>query len=136
MILRVPGDGTAAGFAGDRMIMFPVPTEGEIYIRYGTPGGVSIESRNVTGETVTPEGAAPSAPGVSMTMPAPPATPAVEAAPDMEAIREIIRDELRRAGVVKESGKDEPEVRWVEKEGSSDPQRVIIERARRGCGRR
>ncbi len=33
-------------YAGDRIIAIPVPVEGEIYIRYGQPGGVNINSKN------------------------------------------------------------------------------------------
>ncbi len=123
VILRAPAQGSAVGYAGERMIMFPVPTEGEIYIRYGTPGGVDIESKSVTGESAAPAapqaGSAPS----SMTIPAPPAP-----APDLEMIRRIIRDELHRAGVVRESGEVAPEGRWVEegKEGSSSSPRVVF----------
>lgn len=32
-------------FHGERHVTIPVPTEGEIYVRYGRPGGVEIESR-------------------------------------------------------------------------------------------
>lgn len=95
--------GTAVGYAGERMIMFPVPTEGEIYIRYGTPGGVNIESRSVTGDSTAPVVPQPEA-APSATTPTPPAPPAP--APDLDAIRQIIRDELRRAGVVRESDED------------------------------
>ena len=134
VILRTPAKGSAVGYAGERMIMFPVPTEGEIYIRYGTPGGVNIESRSVTGETAPAAPAVPqagSAPS-SMTIPAPPAPAAAAPAPDLEMIRRIIRDELHRAGVVRESGEAAPEGRWVE-EGRRDPllRRASSSRSRR-----
>ncbi|MCA9727480.1 MAG: hypothetical protein R3E12_10135 [Candidatus Eisenbacteria bacterium] len=45
-----PGEGTAAeSGATPRMITFPAPVEGEVYIRYGKPGAVSIESRLQSG---------------------------------------------------------------------------------------
>lgn len=37
-------------YQGDRVVTLPVPTVGEIYIRYGEPGGVSIESKTVVEE--------------------------------------------------------------------------------------
>jgi hypothetical protein len=78
----------ARGYAGERMVTIPVPTEGEIYIRYGTPGGVSIESQNVSGA------------GAPTATPAPEAKAAAPAPTlDREAIREAVRQELTAAGV-------------------------------------
>jgi hypothetical protein len=124
VILEAPAQGSAVGYASERMIMFPVPTEGEIYIRYGTPGGVSIESRSVTGESAAPDTLTSAAAPPSMTPPVPPAS---AAAPDLDAIRRIIRDELRRAGVIRESGEAAPEVQWIEKDGTSAPRRIVFE---------
>lgn len=42
----------------DRTIVLPIPREGEIYVRYGNPGGVSIESWYGGGDGDRPEGAA------------------------------------------------------------------------------
>jgi hypothetical protein len=48
---REPGIGRAMepppirNYQGDQVVTIPVPEEGELYVRYGTPGGVSIESR-------------------------------------------------------------------------------------------
>lgn len=110
---------TVTGYAGERMIMIPVPTEGEIYVRYGTPGGVKIEARNVIGESDTTE--APLAP--PMMAPSalqPPSHPAAAPVPDLETIRQVIRDELRRAGVVRETSEVPP--------AQPDPKVIVIEK--------
>jgi len=116
-----------AGYAGERMIMIPVPTEGEIYVRYGSPGGVNIEARNVIGESDTAgTPPAPPVPPVPPTMappaPQPPSHPAEAPAPDLETIRQVIRDELRRAGVVRETSEATPEGQWLEKETATPPE--------------
>lgn len=82
-------------YADERTVTIPVPTEGEIYIRYGTPGAVTIESQ--AGEKQTaPE--APKAP------PAPKSeTGAAAPALDTEALRAIIRDELQRSDLDRRS---------------------------------
>lgn len=61
------GDGLppARNYQSDRIIAIPVPIEGEIYIRYGRPGGVNIEPRR-TGRD------APSAAGLQGSVIAPP----------------------------------------------------------------
>ncbi len=85
----------AGGYAGERTITVPVPTEGEIYIRYGTPGGVSIESRNASGgEAGAAAGSATGATGGR-----------AEAAPvDREAIRQAVHEELQKAGLLNPEG--------------------------------
>lgn len=97
----------ATGYAGERMITIPVPTEGEIYIRYGSPGGVSIESQSAAGES----GAAEAPPGSSAPVPpvALPSTQVVAPALDLDTIRQVVRDELIRAGVVREWGAVAPD---------------------------
>ncbi len=116
----------AHGYAGERVVVLPVPTEGEIYIRYGSPGGVSIESRSVVGESVAPQApVVPPPPGPPAVAPAPPAETQV---PDLEMIREVIRDELRRAGVVRERGEGDKDILVVEKE-PSEPRRIVIQEA-------
>ncbi|MFH1680463.1 MAG: hypothetical protein ABIH26_07450 [Candidatus Eisenbacteria bacterium] len=40
---------------GDRVVTLPVPTTGEIYIRYGEPGAVSIETKVTKTEGAAPE---------------------------------------------------------------------------------
>ncbi len=83
---------TTKGYAGERTVTIPVPTEGEIYIRYGAPGGVSIESQNVSGS-----GAAGASGGGAKASP-------TAGAIDREAIRAAVRQELAAAGV--EAGSD------------------------------
>jgi hypothetical protein len=73
-------------YAGERTVTIPVPTEGEIYIRYGKPGAVAIESRSGDAEALeSPE-----------TSQAPTSIPEGGAL-DIEALRAVIRDELTRA---------------------------------------
>ncbi len=35
-------------YQGDRVVTIPVPTVGEIYVRYGDPGAVTIETKTET----------------------------------------------------------------------------------------
>ncbi len=110
------------------MVVIPVPTEGEIYIRYGSPGGVSIESLSAIVEPDTSgTPSVPSAPAAVAPVPASPSPTAVAPAPDLETIRQVIRDELRRAGVVREWGAVAPEADRVETldEGSSVSGRTV-----------
>lgn len=79
-------------YQGDRVVTLPVPTVGEIYIRYGEPGAVSIESKTVTdgqpGATGEAAAEAPkTAPGVSSS----------EEAMMRDAIRETLRQEMTKA---------------------------------------
>ncbi len=112
---------SAGNYNGERVIQIPVPTEGEIYIRYGKPGGVSIESRNVSGQEGAPAPAAGNAPERS------------EAAPtlDREALREAIRQELDRAGITgREQMTPEQEAALIEQRLSQDLDRKIDQRLR------
>lgn len=70
-------------YQGDRTVTIPVPTVGEIYIRYGEPGGV----------TITSQGGAPG-PGVA----AVPGAPAPPVALD-ESIRRAVREEMEAMGI-------------------------------------
>lgn len=94
----VTGDGLppTRNYQGDRIIAVPVPTEGEIYIRYGRPGGVNIESHITSTDAppaADPEGAVTRAPGAE----APPSAQGEEA-----ALREAIRAELAAAGLTRQ----------------------------------
>lgn len=77
-------------FQGDRVVTLPVPTVGEIYIRYGDPGGVHIESK-VQGDGVM---VAPSQ------LPAEPTGEAAEEGMDdlRSAIRDAVREEIGEPG--------------------------------------
>jgi hypothetical protein len=91
--------------AGKRTVTFPVPVEGEIYIRYGTPGGVSIRSGGATEEAMPP---APEAGEISPPPPGP--------APfDEDALRAVIREELEAAGLLRPA----PEAVVVEPKGEA-----------------
>lgn len=69
----------ATGFLSDRTVTIPIPTEGEIYIRYGPPGAP---------EEVIVQGAPAAAVGLQ---------PPVAAAPTDEQIRQAVREALREA---------------------------------------
>lgn len=99
-------------YHGERRITIPLPTEGEIYLRYGRPGGVNINSNYERREDVietpqTPAAVPAEAPvKAAETQPAAPvaepvAAPATEAtaaqtvpALDLEALRALLREEL------------------------------------------
>ena len=66
---------------GDRIVTVPLPENGELYVRYGDPGGVNIESAT--------DGTAP----LAQRAPAPAAAPGITEA----EIREIIRSALRES---------------------------------------
>jgi hypothetical protein len=68
-------------FQSEKTVTLPVPAVGEIYVRYGEPGGVNIASRAGAAGQALPEGEAPAA-----------RTPSLE-----EEIRRIVRDELGAA---------------------------------------
>ncbi len=70
---------------GDRVVTIPLPEQGELYVRYGDPGGVQI------GDGFGTSAAAPRA--------APPQAAATTAAPRLsqDEIREIIRQTLRES---------------------------------------
>jgi hypothetical protein len=86
------------------VVTIPVPVQGEIYVRYGSPGGVQIQSEFRSQETLPAPAAppAPVAPAPPRVVPAPDQAPATTAAPavrtsglsDEEALRAIIREEL------------------------------------------
>ena len=64
---------------GERIVTIPLPETGELYVRYGDPGGVSIES---------------SYEGVEGTTQAAPAEPALSQAELREIVRETLRETL------------------------------------------
>jgi hypothetical protein len=77
-------------YQGDRVVTLPVPTVGEIYVRYGEPGAVSIESKSVAEEKAGQPGAAvapQAAPGVSTT----------EQEMMRSAVREVLQQEMAKA---------------------------------------
>lgn len=83
-------------FQGDRVVTIPVPTVGEIYVRYGEPGAVTIETKTDTGA----EAAKKAAPDASV----PPKAPAPSGDLSMaeeesmrKAIRTVLRDEMKAA---------------------------------------
>ena len=50
------GNGEVRTAQGDRIVTIPLPEQGELYVRYGDPGGVSIETTADGGQTVQPSG--------------------------------------------------------------------------------
>jgi hypothetical protein len=93
---RAPGEpepGTMASpvrtYQGDRVVVLPVPTVGEIYVRYGEPGAVKIESR-----FSATEGAIQEEPPAGAPAAAPTPQPTEE---ELEtALREAIREGIER----------------------------------------
>jgi hypothetical protein len=100
-------------YQSDKYVTLPVPAVGEIYVRYGEPGGVTVVSGQAPAEppvalvqpgpgapAVSPAVAVPVVPGA----PSAPAAPAVQVAPsvpsapgpamDREAMRRMIDEEL------------------------------------------
>ncbi len=86
-------------------VTFPVPREGELYVRYGKPGAVSVES--MTGDTPTilmdtGTGLVPLAPGATGTPAAgapttgAAATPALSAAEIQAIVQQVLQAELAR----------------------------------------
>jgi hypothetical protein len=94
--LGVPG--APVSYQGDRTVTIPVPTVGEIYIRYGEPGGVTIAS----------QGGAPG-PGA----PAVPGAVGSSAALD-ESIRRAVREEMAAMGLGRTEAQAAPEVTGAE----------------------
>jgi hypothetical protein len=77
-------------YQGDQIIAIPVPTEGEIYIRYGAPGGVRIES-----PPAPPAETGPAPENQSSLRSAPAPSPGT-AQIDLDAVRRAVREELDR----------------------------------------
>jgi hypothetical protein len=73
-------------YQGDRVVVLPVPTVGEIYVRYGQPGAVKIESK-----FAAEEGAATMAPAADTVAPAPLTEEEIEM-----ALREAVQKELQK----------------------------------------
>ena len=67
----------------DRMVTIPLPEQGELYVRYGPPGGVLIGDGMATGEIVTSDAAA---------------APALDEAEIRTLIRESLRESLAAQG--------------------------------------
>lgn len=67
----------------DRMVTIPLPEQGELYVRYGPPGGVIIGDGVATGEIVTSDAAA---------------APALDEAEIRTLIRESLRESLAEQG--------------------------------------
>lgn len=78
------GDSAPGEMEGGRWATLPIPEEGELYIRFGKPGGVNIRSR--PGETPAPS-------GMSMDMQG-----SEHKAQLRETIREVLRSELAARG--------------------------------------
>ncbi|HRX52707.1 MAG TPA: hypothetical protein P5571_15160 [Candidatus Krumholzibacteria bacterium] len=72
-------------FHGERSITIPLPVEGEIYLRYGRPGGVNVTSNFERRES--------DAAGAADTTYAAPSTAAPQAL-DLNAVRALLREEL------------------------------------------
>ncbi|MFH1277087.1 MAG: outer membrane beta-barrel protein [Candidatus Eisenbacteria bacterium] len=78
-------------YQGDRVVTIPVPTVGEIYVRYGEPGAVTIETKTDT--EAAPMKAAP-----GTTAPAPSGDISrTEEDAMRKAIRAVLRDEMTAA---------------------------------------
>jgi len=79
---------------GDRIVTFPVPDQGEIYIRYGQPGGVSIQTKTENRTDLQPDDmtveAAVSAKDTVRSQP-----PRMDEASVREAVEKELRQELR-----------------------------------------
>ena len=76
---------------GDRIVTFPVPNQGEIYVRYGQPGGVSIQSKTENRTDLQPDDVAMETGGT--------AKDTARSEPprlDEEAVREAVEKELRQ----------------------------------------
>ena len=86
-------------FQGDRVVTIPVPTVGEIYVRYGDPGAVTIETTTET--DAAPMKAAPIAPVEkapdSETAPASGDLSAAEKDAMRKAIRAVLQEEMKAA---------------------------------------
>jgi hypothetical protein len=104
-------------FHGERRVSIPVPTMGEIYVRYGRAGGVQIESR-FEGREAPAAAGAPAKPQVSPTTMVPQAAlPVPTDTLDAGALRNLIRSELAamelrtraRAAQVPAAGPVEPD---------------------------
>lgn len=97
-------------YQGERRITIPLPTEGEIYLRYGRPGGVNVTSNFERREDVIETQPAAPAPmeapakaaapvstapaGTAATVTPEAAAPATAPAIDLEALRALLREEL------------------------------------------
>jgi hypothetical protein len=62
---RVREETRPRSYASDRTVTIPVPAEGEIYIRYGEPGGVQVEDAPRAAVGLTPSAQATPAAGLS-----------------------------------------------------------------------
>jgi hypothetical protein len=90
------GEQKPSSYQSDRYVTLPAPTVGEIYVRYGEPGALSV----VSGQPAPPVPVAPVPPAP----PAPQVQESVAAAPkpeaevmDRETIRRIVDEELTAA---------------------------------------
>ncbi|MFO7652395.1 MAG: hypothetical protein R6X25_01080 [Candidatus Krumholzibacteriia bacterium] len=81
-------------YRGDPQVTIPVPALGEIYVRYGQPGGVRVESRFEGRETAVPGRPGATEPGIAPPDGSDPTRPSAPAQLDEEALRQVIRQEL------------------------------------------
>lgn len=93
---------------GNRIIPIPVPHVGELYVRYGQPGGVSLQSITTRDESA----------GVAQ-------QPSQSGMNDRDLLRQTLREELERLGV---TGIKQPEPKPTVKEDISDNEMELIER--------
>ncbi|NNE07708.1 MAG: outer membrane beta-barrel protein, partial [Gemmatimonadetes bacterium] len=98
----MPVESPVRTYQGDKIVTLPVPTVGEIYIRYGPAGGVSIESKGGDGTAPAPVQPAPTEA---------PKTGALlgdgQSADDLRTIiRDAIRDEMGDSAAVKKQMKE------------------------------
>lgn len=106
---RVHTDSTSMDYHSGHTVLIPVPREGEIYVRYGSPGAVTIESWL----------------GGSSDGGSPPMVPGLE-----ERLRQLIREEIRSGGTAPASSNsperegegpgEEPDATGAEAGGTTD----------------
>ncbi|QXD16857.1 porin family protein [Rhodocaloribacter litoris] len=95
-----PAPATAARSEGREWVTLPVPTEGELYVRYGRPGGVSVES--LTGDALLIDpltGAVVSGMTLPDSLQALPAGSGLTPEQLQVLVRQAVQAELARTGV-------------------------------------
>ncbi|MBI4540382.1 MAG: hypothetical protein HY704_12840 [Gemmatimonadetes bacterium] len=99
-VRRVGSDSVLAsagrvGFHAEQVIVIPIPTEGEIYVRYGAPGGVRIEyAEHGAGAVRTTGGPAPAPAGLPAETPGRD-TLRLLGPQEADTVRALVREELR-----------------------------------------